>query len=90
VEKALIEATEKQLGLLWLTLGLCAECSDRHSISRNHFLKSPGYEDSNNLDVLVAAGLNKRAEKDGQKIAGHTTDGMTRNYQKLDSGEFAG
>lgn len=40
--------------------------------------------------MLVATGLNKRAEKDGQKIAGHTTDGMARNYQKLDSGEFAG
>jgi len=38
----MIEATEKQLGLLWLTLGLCAECSDRDSISRSHFLTSPG------------------------------------------------
>ncbi|MCX2684731.1 hypothetical protein OO306_04100 [Pseudomonas sp. DCB_AW] len=82
----MIEATEKQLGLLWLTIGLCAECSDRHSISRNHFLTSPGYEDSNNFDVLVAAGLNKRAGKDGQKIAGHTTEDMTKNYQKLDIG----
>lgn len=53
----MIEATEKQLGLLWHTLGLCAERSDRRSITRNHFLTSPGYDDSNNLDVLVAAGL---------------------------------
>lgn len=86
----MIEANEKQLGLLWLTLGLCAECSDRHSISRNHFLTSPGYENSNNLDVLVAAGLNKRAGKNGQKIVGHATEGMSRNYQKLDIGELAG
>lgn len=53
----MIEATEKQLGLLWHTLGLCAESPGRRSISRNHFLTSPGYDDSNNLDVLVAAGL---------------------------------
>lgn len=52
--------------------------------------ESYDYEHSNNLDVLVATGLNKRAEKDGQKIAGHTTEDMTRNYQKLDIGEFAG
>lgn len=53
----MIEATDKQLGLLWHTLGLCPERSDRRSISRNHFLTSPGYDDSNNLDVLVVAGL---------------------------------
>jgi hypothetical protein len=57
MEKAMIEATEKQLGLLWHTLGLCPERSDRRSISRNYLLTSPGYDDSNNLDVLVAAGL---------------------------------
>lgn len=57
MEKAMIEATDKQLGLLWHTLGLSAERSDRRSISRNHFLTSPGYDDANNLDVLVAAGL---------------------------------
>lgn len=40
--KAMIEATEKQLGLLWHTLGLFAEHSDRRSISRNQFFTSPG------------------------------------------------
>lgn len=58
----MIEATEKQLGLLWHTLGLCADRSDRRNISRNHFLTSPGYDDSNNLDVLVAAGLMTRGK----------------------------
>lgn len=58
----MIEATEKQLGLLWRTLGLCAERSDRRSISRNHVLTSPGYDDSNNLDLLVAAGLMTRGK----------------------------
>lgn len=58
----MIEATEKQLGLLWHTLGLCAERSARRSITRNHFLTSPGYDDSNNLDVLVAAGLMTRGK----------------------------
>lgn len=53
----MIEATKKQLGLLWHTLGLSAERSDRRTISRNHFLTSSGYDDSNNLDVLVDAGL---------------------------------
>ncbi len=53
----MIDATEKQLGLLWHTLGLCPERLDRRSITRNHFLTSPGYDDANNLDVLVAAGL---------------------------------
>jgi integrase len=51
----------------------------------------------------LALHLYKRAGKDGQKIAGHTTEGMTRNYQKghedvvwseveadLDIGEIAG
>ncbi|MNJ53544.1 hypothetical protein D3C77_489370 [compost metagenome] len=51
----MIKATKKQLGLLWHTLVLCPERSDRRSISRNHFLTSPGYDDANNLDVLVAA-----------------------------------
>lgn len=49
MEKAMIEATEKQLGLLWNTLGLSAERSDGRSISRNHFVTSPGCNDSNNL-----------------------------------------
>ena len=53
----MIDATEKQLGLLWHTLGLCPERPDRRNITRNHFLTSPGYDDANNLDVLVAAGL---------------------------------
>src|SRR5690606_3444871 len=54
MEKAMIEATEKQLGLLWHTLGLNPEC---RLSSRNYFLTSPGYDDANNLDVLVEAGL---------------------------------
>lgn len=58
----MIEATEKQLDLLWHTLGLSAERSDRRSITRNHFLTSPGYDDSNNLDVLMAAGLMTRGK----------------------------
>lgn len=57
MKKAMIEATDMQLGLLRHTLGLCAERSGRRSISRNHFLTSPGYDDSNDLDVLVVAGL---------------------------------
>ena len=62
MEKAMIEATDKQLGLLWHTLGLSAERSNRRSITRNHFLTSPGYDDANNLDVLVAAGLMTRGK----------------------------
>ena len=58
----MIEATDKQLGLLWHTLGLSAERSDRRSITRNHYLTSPGYDDANNLDVLVAAGLMTRGK----------------------------
>ncbi|MBA1321222.1 hypothetical protein [Pseudomonas plecoglossicida] len=50
----MIEATEKQLELLWHTLGIHPSC---RLSSRNYFLTSPGYDDANNLDVLVAAGL---------------------------------
>ncbi|MNJ51291.1 hypothetical protein D3C77_465910 [compost metagenome] len=55
----MIEATEKQLGLLWHTLGLHPEC---RLSSRNYFLTSPGYDDANNLDVLVEAGLMTRGK----------------------------
>ncbi|MFV3379649.1 hypothetical protein [Pseudomonas sp. NY15354] len=55
----MIEATEKQLELLWHTLGLHPEC---RLSSRNHFLTSPGYDDANNLDVLVEAGLMTRGK----------------------------
>lgn len=74
----MIEATEKQLGLLWHTLGLCTERSDRRSISRNHYLTSPGYDDSNNLDVLVAAGLMTRSKApafcSGDEVVYRATD----------------
>ncbi|WOB61277.1 MULTISPECIES: hypothetical protein [Pseudomonas] len=46
----MIEATEKQLGLLWHTLGLYTQYSDRRFISRNHFLSSPAYDEANTLD----------------------------------------
>lgn len=59
MEKAMIETTEKQLGLLWHTLGLNPGCSTGN---RNHFLTSPGYDDANNLDVLVEAGLMTRGK----------------------------
>ncbi|MDD0974929.1 phage integrase Arm DNA-binding domain-containing protein [Pseudomonas fontis] len=38
----------------------------------------PGFHEVRALSLH----LYKRAGKDGQKIAGHTTEGMTRNYQK--------
>jgi len=59
----------------------------------------PGFHEVRALSLH----LYKRAGKDGQKIAGHATEGMTRNYQKghedvlwsevdadLDIGEIAG
>ena len=55
----MIEATEKQLNLLWHTLGLNPGC---RTGGRNHFLTSPGYDDANNLDVLVEAGLMTRGK----------------------------
>lgn len=55
----MIEATEKQLDLLWHTLGLNPGC---RTGNRNHFLTSPGYDDANNLDVLVEAGLMTRGK----------------------------
>lgn len=55
----MIEATEKQLSLLWHTLGLNPEC---RTGNRNHFLTSPGYDDANNLDALVQAGLMTRGK----------------------------
>lgn len=84
----MIEATEKQLGLLWHTLGLCAERSDRRSISRNHFLTSPGYDDSNNLDVLVAAGLMTRGKapafcSEDEVVYRATTEGKQFALDKL-------
>ncbi|WP_174369554.1 hypothetical protein [Pseudomonas putida] len=59
----MIEPAEKQQGRLCYALGLSAERSDRRSIIRNHFLTSPGYDDSDNLDVLVAAGLMTRGKR---------------------------
>ncbi|MBK4997293.1 hypothetical protein IAE39_005467 [Pseudomonas sp. S37] len=59
MEKAMIEATEKQLNLLWHTLGLNPGC---RTGGRNHFLTSPGYDAPNNLDVLVEAGLMTRGK----------------------------
>ena len=38
----------------------------------------PGFHEVRALSLH----LYKRAGKDGQKIAGHTTEGMTGNYQK--------
>lgn len=55
----MIEATEKQLELLWHTLGLHPKC---RLSSRNHFQTRPGYDDANNLDVLVEAGLMTRGK----------------------------
>ena len=55
----MIEATEKQLELLWHTLGVHPGC---RLSSRNYFLTSPGYDDANNLDVLVEAGLATRGK----------------------------
>ncbi|MCD5970717.1 tyrosine-type recombinase/integrase [Pseudomonas quasicaspiana] len=40
--------------------------------------EQPGFHEVRALSLH----LYKRAGKDGQKIAGHTTEGMTRNYQK--------
>lgn len=55
----MIEATQKQLNLLWHTLGLNPDC---RTGGRNYFLTSPGYDDANNLDVLVEAGLMTRGK----------------------------
>lgn len=55
----MIEATEKQLSLLWHALGISPGC---RATNRNYFLTSPGYEDANNLDVLVEAGLATRGK----------------------------
>lgn len=56
------EPAEKQQGRLCCTLGLSAERSDCRSIIRKQFLTSPGYDDLNNLDVLVAVGLMTRGK----------------------------
>lgn len=55
----MIEATEKQLWLLWHTLGLNPGC---RTSNRNYFVTSPGYDDANNFDVLVDAGLATRSK----------------------------
>jgi len=51
------EISAVQLGLLWHTLGIRPEDRNRRTVTRNYFLTSPGYDDANNLDVLVSAGL---------------------------------
>jgi hypothetical protein len=53
------QISEAQLGLLWHTLGIRPESRYHRAVSRNYFLTSPGYDDANNLDVLVAQGLMK-------------------------------
>ena len=73
-----------QLGLLWHTLSIRPEDRNRRTVTRNYFLTSPGYDDANNLDVLVAAGLMAcgkppafcdqsevvyRATQDGERVA---------------------
>lgn len=55
----MIEATQKQLELLWHTLGLNSGC---RAGGRNHFLTSPGYDDAKNLDVLMEAGMMTRGK----------------------------
>lgn len=55
----MIDATEKQIELLWHTLGLHPAC---RVSSRNYFLTSPDYGDANNLGVLVEAGLMTRGK----------------------------
>ena len=55
----MIEATEKQLSLLWHTLRISPGCC---TSDRNYFLTSPGYDDANNLDLLVEAGLATRGK----------------------------
>jgi len=51
------EISAVQLGLLWHTLGIRPEDRNSRTVTRNYFLTSPGYDDANNLDVLVSAGL---------------------------------
>lgn len=53
----MIEATEKQLGLLWHTLGLRPEYRDSRTVYRNRFLAGPGHEDVPDLEALVGLGL---------------------------------
>ena len=40
----------------------CTKSNVVNTAASNHFLTSPGYDDSNNLDVLVAAGLMTRGK----------------------------
>lgn len=53
----MIEATEKQLGLLWHTLGLRPDYRDSRTVYRNRFLAGPGHDDVPDLEVLVSLGL---------------------------------
>jgi hypothetical protein len=79
-----VDISEVQLGLLWHTLGIRPEDRHRRTVTRNYFLTSPGYDDANNLDVLVTAGLMTcgkppafcdqsevvyRATRDGERVA---------------------
>lgn len=57
MEIAMIEATDKQLGLLWHTLGLRPECKDSRTVYRNRFLAGPGHDDVPDLEALVSVGL---------------------------------
>ncbi|QZI72861.1 hypothetical protein K5F93_11505 [Pseudomonas protegens] len=57
MEKAMIEATEQQIALLWHTLGLRPECSDNRTAYRNRFLAGPGHDDVPDLEALVSQGL---------------------------------
>jgi hypothetical protein len=78
------DISANQLGLLWHTLGIRPEDRNRRTVTRNYFLTSPSYDDANNLDVLVAAGLMAcgkppafcdqsevvyRATQDGERVA---------------------
>lgn len=81
----MIEATEKQLSLLWHTLGISPGC---RATNRNYFLTSPGYDDANNLDVLVEAGLATRGKAPafcdpGDVIYRATPDGKQFALSKL-------
>ncbi|WP_256823448.1 MULTISPECIES: hypothetical protein [unclassified Pseudomonas] len=49
--------SQEQLNLLWHTLGLSPDNRYRRTVTRNHFLTSPGCDDGRHLDGLVAKGL---------------------------------
>jgi hypothetical protein len=49
--------SQEQLNLLWHTLGLSPDNRYQRTVTRNHFLTSPGCGDGRHLDGLVAKGL---------------------------------